>query len=52
MKNQFILFKVKNYYRSILNTYQQTKKNELEIYVKNKKIKRRKVIKIHNNAFE
>ena len=53
MKNQFAISKIRNYYRSILNTYRETKKiNKFEIYVKNKEIKRRKIIEIYNNAFK
>ena len=50
MKNQFAISKIKKLL-SISFEYVSTKK-KFEIYMKNKKIKRRKIIEIYNNAFE
>ena len=54
MKNQFAISKMKKLL-SINFEYVSTnkkKRNEFEIYVKNKERKRRKITEIHNNAFE
>ena len=52
MKNQFAISKIKKLLSISFEYVSTNKKNEFEIYVKNKKIKRRKIIEIYNNAFE